>query len=71
MDITDYDWRTLRGELIKFLTTGSVEDARSFLKSNNISYIYWVKPLMGLVREDQTLIKKIYTNSEIDIFKVN
>lgn len=71
MDITDYDWRTRRGELIKFLTTGSAEDARGFLTSNNISYIYWVKPLMGLVREDQTLIKKIYTNSEIDIFRVN
>jgi len=71
LEITGYDWRSRRADLELFLKTPNQEIANNFLGKNNISYIYWVKPMLGPVSEGQKLMTKIFENEEVQIFKVN
>jgi hypothetical protein len=71
LDITGYDWRGRREGVESFLNTLDQEEARSFLKENSISYIYWIKGQRARLGETQLGITKIFENSEIDIFAVN
>jgi hypothetical protein len=70
LDITDYDWGSRRKEVENFLTTLDQKKARDFLKENNISYIYWVKPQRAKLGEKELGIEKSYENSEVQIYKV-
>jgi hypothetical protein len=71
LDITGYDWRGRREKVESFLNTLNQEEARSFLKENSISYIYWIKGQRARLGETQLGITKIFENSEVDIFVVN
>ena len=69
LEITRYKWRERRELFEEFLITNSVEKARLFLEEADISYIYWVKDLYGSISENQQLVKKIYENEKIQIFR--
>jgi hypothetical protein len=69
LEITGYDWRGRREKIGKFFLAQSEEEARNFLKENNIAYFYWNKALYGLIREDQNLVENIFENPEIVIYK--
>jgi uncharacterized membrane protein len=71
LDITGYGWRGRREEVESFLNTLNQEEARSFLRENNISYIYWIKGQRATLGETQLGITKIFENNEVDIFVVN
>jgi hypothetical protein len=71
LDITAYDWPGRREKVESFLNTLDQEGARSFLKENNILYIYWLKGQRAKLGESQLGIERIFENSEVDIFKVN
>ncbi len=70
LDITGYDWRERREKVEFFLNTLDQEEVRSYLKENNISYIYWIKGQRARLGESQLGITKIFENSEVDIFAV-
>lgn len=71
LDITGYLWRERREEVESFLNTPSQEVAKSFLKENNIAYVYWIKGQRAMLGESQLGLTKIFENDEVDIFVVN
>jgi hypothetical protein len=70
LDITGYTWPERRQKVLDFLNTLDQVQAQKFLKDNNVSYIYWVKPQRAKLGESQLGMSKIYENGEIDIFQV-
>ncbi len=71
LDITNFDWRVRRAEVFNaFLNTLDQSRARKFLKENNISYVYWVKPQRAKLGETQLGLVKIFENKEVNLFKV-
>jgi len=70
LEITGYDWRGRRAEVENFYASLEQEGARKFLKENNISYIYWVKPQRARLGEGQLGLERVFENSEVDIYKV-
>ncbi len=72
LNITNYDWQERRQVVFSnLLNTLDQDIARSFLKDNNIKYVYWIKPQRAKLREMQLGLVKIFENHEIDIFEVN
>lgn len=50
LNIMGYDWKSRRKDVLLFISTLDIEDARQFLNLNNIKYLYLVKensPLQG------------------------
>ncbi len=76
LDITGYDWKSRREEVLWFVSTVDQKEAREFLEKNKIKYLYLVKflsPLPGeklRLGEEQLGLKKIFENKEVDIYKV-
>ena len=71
LDIMGYHWKTRRQEVLDWLDTLDQEKAYSFLRENNISYIYWVKGQRARVGEGQWGGRRIFANEEVEIFEVN
>jgi len=71
LNITGYEWNDRREKVEYFLGTLNQEEARTFIKEENISYVYWIKGQRATLGETQLGITKIFENSEVDIFKVN
>ncbi|MGB6881725.1 MAG: hypothetical protein WBD86_00235 [Microgenomates group bacterium] len=71
LDITGYDWRNRREKVEEFLD--SLDDQRvwSFLRENNITYVYWIKGQRARLGEGQLGMTRIFENSEVDIYKVD
>lgn len=70
LDITGYDWKTRREEVLNWLTTQNHELAYNFLRENNIRYIYWVDGQRAVLGEEQLGIGKIFENGEVNVFVV-
>lgn len=76
LDITGYDWKSRREEVLWFISNLDQKKARSFLEKNKIRYLYLVKRLSPLpgekfrLGESQLGLKKIFENKEVDIYKV-
>jgi len=70
LNITGYDWKTRRKNVMKFLGTLDEKEARDFLVENSISYIYWVKPQRAKLGESQLGLARIFENEEVDIYSV-
>jgi hypothetical protein len=71
LNITNFDWKRRRNEIFdEFLTTLNENKARSFLKINNIKYIYWVKPQRAKLGETQLGLNKIFEDNTVNVFKV-
>ena len=58
-------------EVKKFYTSGDVVFARKFLKDNDISYIYWVKPQRAVLGDLQLNLTNVFENKTVVIYKVN
>ncbi|MBU0569270.1 hypothetical protein KKB40_00620 [Patescibacteria group bacterium] len=69
LEITGYDWKDRRENLIEFLETLNISQASDFLKENKIRYIYWIKDFER-VFEEQDLVKKTFENDEVQILKL-
>ncbi len=70
LDITGYDWRARRKLVEEFYASQDHALVGSFLKKNNINYVYWLKGQRATLGESQLGIKKIFENSAVDIYKV-
>ncbi len=75
LNIMGYDWQTRREEVLWFVSNLDIEKAKSFLKTNNIKYLYLVKavsPLQGeLLKLGSTELdlEKIFENKESIIYR--
>ena len=70
LDITGYGWQERREATEKFYQLSDAGQAREFLKSNNIAYLYWFKGQRAILDESQLGISRIFKNAEVDIYKV-
>ena len=71
LNITGYGWPERRKKINNFLNTLDQAEARTFLKENDISYVYWVDDQRAKLGESQLGIEKIFGNEEVNIYKVN
>lgn len=77
LDITGYDWRQRRQKTFEFVNETNPNIAKQFLKENSIKYLYLVKNVSPLVGEELKLgssqlgLDKIFSNKEVDIYKIN
>lgn len=70
LDILGYDWKDRLLEIENWYKEKDQEKAKSFLKTNNIKYVYWIKGQRAFFGEGQLGLTKIYENSLVDIFQV-
>lgn len=70
LEITGFDWVARKNSLVSFYLEKNEISARSFLKSNNIKYIYWVKPQRALLGEGNLGLTNIYENKTAVVYKV-
>jgi hypothetical protein len=71
LNITGFDWRERREEIVAFYNSLNINETRSFLIGNNIKYIYWIKGQRAKLGEGQLGLTRIFENSLVDIYKVN
>ena len=71
LDITGYNWRQRRKEVESFLDSLDYAGAWSFLRENDITYVYWIKGQRAKLGEGQLGMTRIFENSEVDIYKVD
>ena len=71
LDIMRYPWHQRKESIENFLNTLDENDAKAFLKDNNISYVYWLKDQHARVGDFQLGLTRIFENGEVTIFKVN
>lgn len=71
LGLMQYPWQERKKTVLDFLNTLDIDDARRFLKENNITYIYWLKGQHARIGDSQLGLTKIFENSVVTIFKVN
>jgi len=77
LDITGYDWKKRREEVINWLKEDNPASAREFLATRSINYIYWVKGKSGedsqraILGDLQLGLTNIYENEGAVIYKTN
>ncbi len=70
LDITGYSWKDRKEKILHFYSTLDENEAKEFLKSNRISYIYWIKGQRAVLGEGQLGLCRLFENSLVDIYKV-
>lgn len=70
LTIMGYPWKERRILVEKFYKEPDQYEARYFLSSNNVTYIYWHKGQRALLGDKQLGLKRIFENEEIDIYTV-
>lgn len=82
LNITGYNWQKRKKEVEAFLATKEASEARVFLRSNNIKYIYWlqreycnpaclVPEQRAVLGETQLGITQIFENKEVKVYQIN
>jgi len=71
LNITGYDWRNRREEVEGFLDSLDHQRVWSFLRENNITYVYWIKGQRARLGEGQLGMTRIFENFEVDIYRVD
>lgn len=70
LNITGYSWQERKKQVEEFYKSLDQKYVYEFLRKNDISYIYWVKPQRATLGESQLGLERIFENSEVDIYKV-
>lgn len=70
LTIMNYNWPLRRKAVEEFYKSTDQQFVYNFLRDNNIDYIYWVKPQRATLGETQLGLKRLYENSEVDIYRV-
>jgi hypothetical protein len=71
LDITGYDWKSRRSKVVAWFTEKDPEKLREFLKTNSISYIYWIKYGQSPLDITKVGVKNIFENDLVTIYKVD
>jgi uncharacterized membrane protein len=69
-DITSLNWKEKKEEILTWYNTLNQQEAHSFLREQNITYIYWIKPQRARLGETQLGVERLYENKLVDIYKV-
>jgi hypothetical protein len=70
LDITGYDWKERREEILEWYKEPDERSAREFLRKNNIKYVYWTKGQRALLGESQLGLKEIFGNVDVTVYEV-
>jgi hypothetical protein len=70
LTIMNYQWKTRRAALDEFYNSTDQKKVYNFLRDNNITYIYWVKPQFTRIGDLQLKLQNIFENKEVIIYKV-
>lgn len=70
LDITGYEWKERKENILDFYDTLDEQESFNFLRSNNIRYIYWLRFQHARVGDSQLGLTKIFDNDEVWIFKL-
>jgi len=70
LEITGYDWKERKQELIKVLGDNDNEILRDFLNKYNIGYIYWIKRGYDGQYWVNKGFEKVFENDEVLIYRV-
>lgn len=70
LDITSYDWRVRKAQVLTFYESLDQDFVYRFLREKNIEYIYWLAGQRARLGESQLGIEKIFENDEVNIYKV-
>ncbi len=71
LDITGYDWRSRRADVENWYKESDKINAREFLRTNDIKYVYWLKGQRALLGESQLGIKNIFENDQVIVYQIN
>lgn len=70
LTIMNYQWKDRRASLDKTYASTDQKNVYNFLRENNISYIYWVKPQFTQIGDLQLRLENIFENKEVIIYRV-
>lgn len=70
LEITGYNWRDRKLHTLYFFQEWSKGSLGTFLRDNNISYIYIAKELMGQKPSNTQGLTNIFENDQVVIYKV-
>lgn len=70
LEITGYDWRQRKKAVEEFYKNPDQNFSRTFLRENNIQYIYWIRSQGNILSEQGLGVYKVFENGEVDIYKV-
>jgi len=70
LNITGYQWRERKENILDFYNTLDVKKGYNFLRLNNITYVYWLKSQHARVGDTELGLNKIFENNEVWIFKL-
>ncbi len=71
LDITGYDWKTRREQVLNWYKEKEFGVKRTFLLQNNIKYIYWIKSTSSPLDLGKLGLSNIYENDLITIYRVD
>ena len=71
LNISGYDWRERRDEVIKFFESEDKLWARGFLLNNQIAYIYLVEDQKINLSEEDLGVSLIFNNQKVKIYQVH
>jgi len=71
LDITGFDWKNRKENILSFYESQDHEYVKNYLRENNITYIYWIKGQRATLGESQLGITQIFENEEVQIYKTN
>ena len=71
LTIMNYQWKDRRKALDEFYASTDQKRVYDFLRTNNITYIYWVKPQFTKIGDLQLKLTNVFENKTVIIYKVN
>lgn len=71
LDIMGYDWRQRRDKVLSWFEESDTEVKKDFLKSNGISYIYWIKDGVSPLDLGKLSLSNIFENDLVTVYRVD
>jgi hypothetical protein len=71
LDIMQYPWQERRILIENFIETLDIENAKSFIKDNNIKYIYWLEDQHARIGDKELGLTRIFYQNGVSIFRVD
>jgi len=70
LDITGYQWKDRKAQMLDFYNSLDKTSTYNFLRTNNITYVYWLRFQHARVGDTELGLTKIFENSDVWIFKL-
>jgi hypothetical protein len=70
LDITGYPWKDRKASILSFYNSLDISSDYTFLRANNITYVYWLRFQHARVGDTELGLTKIFENKDVWIFKL-